>query len=409
MARKELWLFTIRYPFGTTEPFLGSELPCLARHFDRVRIFPLLHAEGRRAVPANVEVEHLFNDPYAHAGVSDMLKHWSVWRAMVATTRASAPSAAVYRKHWREMMGRTRQALARAMVLRDRLLPGYDPRHVVLYSYWTADWATVLGLLRIMDPRVRFISRMLGFDLFDHRAPDNWQLFQAFHLDHVDRVYTISQAGLDHLLDRYPHHAPKFALSHLATVDHGPGPWAAGDRLRLVSCSNLVPLKRVHLIAEALMRVKAPVHWTHFGDGPERSRIEAVVARLPAHIQVRLHGALLNDRIIEWYRREPVDLFVHVSSTEGGAPVALQEAASFGIPLLGADAGGVREIINDHTGELLPHAVDADLLTARFEAYAARGRDADFRQGVRAWWHAHFNAAVIHEQLARELAARLPG
>ena len=54
--KKELWLFTTRFPYGFREAFLENELPVLCERFERVLIFPE-HAEGAlRPIPSNAEV-----------------------------------------------------------------------------------------------------------------------------------------------------------------------------------------------------------------------------------------------------------------------------------------------------------------------------------------------------------------
>lgn len=401
---RELWLFTTRFPRGLTEPFLENELPVLAERFERVRIFPLLPDTGARAVPANVEVTDLFSNAYKAAGPLRMLLSARALREAIGVTRASAPEERVWRERRRDTISRLRQALQRMQVLRQRMGPAYDPASVRLYSYWTADWATVLALWQLHDPRVRFVSRMHGFDLYADRAQGEWHPFRALHLRTVDRVFVASQAGLDHLCARHPEHADRFTLARLGTRDHGIAPWRPGAVLRLASCANLVPLKRVHLISEALMGFAGEVEWTHFGDGPERERIEAIVRALPANVRVRLMGAVPNSKLLQWYASNPVDLFVHTSASEGGVPVALQEAASFGIPLLAFDAGGVREIVNDRTGVLLPADPDAIALRRAMEAHLAGERaTAAFREGVRRAWSEGFRSEAAFGTFADHL------
>lgn len=402
---RELWLFTIRYPYGNGESFLEHELPVIARGFSRVKVFPLMPEGPPRAMPANAEVVQLFDrDAFRAAGLADVLRDMRRFLHVVRVSRASAPSPAIYRKHRRTLFSRIRQAMYRASVLHRHHGAAYDPDRVTLYSYWTSDWATVLGLWKLHDRRVRFCTRMMGFDMYDHRAPDGWQLLQAFHLEQVDRVFVIAQAGLDHLAGRYPQHRNKLLLSYLATDDHGAGPWNPGSTLRVASCANLVPLKRVHLLAEALTRLQCNVEWTHFGDGAERGRIEAIAARMPANVLVKLMGNVPNERIIAWYKANPVDVFVHTSETEGGAPVALQEASSFGIPLLAADAGGVKEIVTPSTGVLLPATPTPTLLAGELAAWGTGPWcTTEARARVRAFWRAHFFAGEVHARLLREL------
>ncbi len=403
---KELWLFTIRFPFGHGEAFLENELPILAEGFKRVRLFPLLPIGEQRPLPAGVEVERLYSEKEVNRSMAwwrilaDLPRVLKVW----LQARRSAPSAEVFSQYRSRFLSQFRQGLERERLLRARMAAQYDPERVRLYSYWTSDWATVLGLWKLHDPRVRFVSRMMGFDMFDHRAPGHWQRFQAFHVQQVDHIFVIAKAGLSHMQERFPAFRNKFSISYLATMDNGIGPWAPADELRIVSCSNFVELKRVPLIAEALRNLTGPVRWTHFGEGPERARVEAVVMTLPANIRVELMGSRPNREVIAWYRTNPVDVFVHASYTEGGAPVALQEAASFGIPLVAADAGGVHEIVHEATGILLPNALTAELLRETLERFRSSGwYDASARDRVRTFWASKFKATEVYGGLLKQL------
>lgn len=409
MARlKELWLFTQNFPFGHGEAFLENELPALVRNFAKVRLFPLFAQGTARPLPQGVEVERSFSTEEAFRPMAlwRLLLKWPRALKLLRSGKRAAPSPEVYRKHKAEFRSQVRQALERERLFHRRMAGPYDPQRVRLYSYWTADWATVLGLWKLRDPRVRFMSRMMGFDMYDHRAPDGWQRFQQFHLGQVERVFVIARAGLEHMQGRFPQHAGKFRLSYLATTDHGPGPWAPAGALRIASCSNLVGLKRVPLIAQALRHVQGPVQWTHFGDGPERSAVEQAVAALPGNVQVELMGSRANSDVIAWYKSHPVDVFVHASRTEGGAPVALQEAASFGIPLIGADAGGVREVVTGQSGILLPNDLTPDMLGAALDGFrGSTWYGPEARQQVRTFWAARFEAGQVYGDLLDQLTA----
>ena len=404
---KELWIFTLRFPFGQQESYIASELRVLARHFDHIRLLPLFPENGARELPPNVSTHALFHEDHNEPLplVPTLLEGPRLFKAY-RTTMASAPDDAIRRKYRREVLSRLRQALRREHVLRERLGAAYDPERTVLYSYWSSDWATVLALWRMRDPRVRFVSRMHGFDMYDHRAPDGWQMFQELHVRNAAHFHLVARSGLEHMLDRHPWAGNKFSLSPLATEDHGPAPWGPDPVLRVVSCSNLIPLKRVHLIAEALALLDRPVRWLHFGDGPERGRVEEVVRRLPTNVSVELAGLTPNAAILARYRREPFDVFVHMSSTEGGAPVAMQEAISFGVPLIGTDAGGTRDVLTERTGITLANDATASQLAEELERFTLSDRyTTKARHDVRAFWAQHFDAAVVHERFARALAA----
>ncbi len=390
-----VWLFTMRFPFGKGEPFLENELPVLCAHFDKVMIVPLFAQGDRRTLPGNAEVVQVLRDPYAGASVMEVLRQGGTYLSCMSALALEAPSPAMFRKRKAELRSRVRQAMRRAADLERVLEENFDPSKELLYSYWTVDWATVLALLKHRHPEWRMVSRVHGFDLFPERAKDGWIPFRSMHLEAMDRIHCVSQAGLDTMSLLHPAHKEKFHLARLGTEDHGPGPWTPSSALRLVSCSNLVPLKRVDLLVEALMRMQRPVQWTHFGDGPERARLERRIADLPANVQVELKGAVANTALMAWYRAHPVDLFVHLSASEGGIPVSIQEAVSFGIPVVACDAGGVREIVGPATGRLLPLECGADLLAGTLEELGSTlAGDRERRKQVRAVWSEGFQAPV---------------
>jgi glycosyltransferase involved in cell wall biosynthesis len=404
MTTGHLWLFTMRYPFGKGEAFLENELPVLAQHYAKVVVVPLFAEGALRAVPANVQVRTLVTKPYRAAGPVLVLKYWRAYKKAAAMAQASAPSRPVLRERWTTVRSQLRQALERASVIAPALYREAPPEQTTLYSYWTADWATVLSLLKILDPHVRFVSRMHGFDLYAERAPSGWPAFQAFHVAQAERIFVASQAGLNDLVGRYPQAKGRFEVAHLGTRDHGAAPWSPGNDLRIVSCSNLVPLKRVELLVQALAQVSRPMRWTHFGDGPERARLQELASALPAHIRVEWKGAVSNTELLAWYGAHPVDLFVHLSASEGGVPVALQEAASFGIPLLSTAVGGAPELVGPRSGELLPVEVDAGRVALAIERMADTVcRDQAFREGVRATWSEGFRAEVNYDRFRQRL------
>ena len=60
-----------------------------------------------------------------------------------------------------------------------------------------------------------------------------------------------------------------------------------------------------------------------------------------------------NEKIMDFYRNNPIDIFINVSTNEG-VPVSIMEAISFGIPIIATNVGGTNEIvINNITGWLV--------------------------------------------------------
>ncbi|QQR85759.1 MAG: glycosyltransferase [Flavobacteriales bacterium] len=408
-SSRNLLLFTMRFPYGKGEAYLENELPVLAKRFTSIAVMPLF-AEGgaHRDLPANTRTEVLVNDPYKPIGVLGFLKHRTVWNELVDGIRRSAPTKEVFNRRWTsEIRPRMRQALHRAILLKKAVEQGKLNLHdAVIYSYWAYDWPIAFAFLQRMLPDVKFVTRMHGFDLYADREPDGWPAFRDLVMSHASAVHVPSLAGMEHLKATAPQHAHKLVLSRMGTTDHGMAPWAPSDAIRLVSCSNLYPLKRVDLIIAALKHIDRPVRWTHFGEGPEMDRLRAIARELPTNVSADFRGAVANADLMQWYNENPVDLFVHMSASEGGIPVALQEAASFGIPLLAADAGGVCEIVDDRCGVLLrsdpaPEEIGTAVLRCCSAPYAM---DA-FRKGVRERWAVDFRAEDNFARLCDHLLA----
>lgn len=115
-------------------------------------------------------------------------------------------------------------------------------------------------------------------------------------------------------------------------------------------------------------------------------------------------GTLPNPAIMQHYREQPVDVFVNVSSTEGGAPVAIQEAISCGIPVVATSVGGNPEVVSAKNGILLspdprPGEIAAALLKIRDNPELA----ARMRTESRQLWQTSYNAEVNFRAFAERL------
>lgn len=387
---KELWLFTRQFPTGSGEVFLETAVPIWADRFSKVRVFHMFSGEGQVALTSGVHVEQPWKDPFATRGTAGVIAELPLLlRILGKRMEAGLPDATA--------LGHARQLVQRFRAMQRIFREDYDPQRVVLLSVWLEDWSTLLALLKEDDPRVSFTSMAHRTDLFGKVAAPPYQRFQVAA---ADRVLCIAEDGLSTLAERYPEQREKLGLVRLGTVDRGLAPWSPGPELRLVSCSYITPRKRVALIAEALHHVERPVRWTHFGDGPERAAVEAMVRRFPAHVQVDLRGASSNADVLNAYSNEPFDAFIHLSEHEG-LPVALMEAASFGLPLLATDAGGVKELVGSNTGMLWPVDIGAEQVAHFLNSPAMRDfLSIQFRSGVRATWQARFEAGAQYRHIA---------
>ena len=229
--------------------------------------------------------------------------------------------------------------------------------NALLYSYWGDKSALLLPIFK-----KKFgcccISRFHGTDLYEE-ACGGYKPFRRWLFKTLDLAAPISGDGKRYLMERYGCDAPKRIEVHrLGVFDHGLNPQNENAAFQIVSCSNIVPVKRVSLLAEAIGQLGFKVEWTHIGDGPLRAEVEKVIDGYPDHVMGTLLGAMPNSNVLEYYSTHHVDLFVNVSESEG-VPVSIMEAFSFGIPVIATDVGGVAEIVDDTVGRLLSADISA--------------------------------------------------
>lgn len=158
--------------------------------------------------------------------------------------------------------------------------------------------------------------------------------------------------------------------------------WARGDEKLLVHISNFRPVKRVLDVVETFDRVRreVPARLLLVGDGPDRTKIERRCHELGNCDDILFLGNLpLVEEVLVG-----ADLFLLTSDAESFGLSALEAQASK-VPVIGAHAGGLPEVVaHGETGFLLPVG-DVDgmaraalaLLTdpARHRAFAEAARE----------------------------------
>jgi glycosyltransferase involved in cell wall biosynthesis len=105
------------------------------------------------------------------------------------------------------------------------------------------------------------------------------------------------------------------------------------------------------------------------GGGPLRDRLALLAASLGVKNSVRFLGAVPHNKLLEMYEQFDVAAVVLPSVDLGGGyhegiPVALIEAMSYGIPVIGTQTGGTSELIQGGTGVMVRPGDAAQLAAA---------------------------------------------
>ena len=365
--KKRIVLLCNSCPFGG-EAFLEIELRHVPENCS-VTLFPLMKRPDGRTIPAMAENVHVAVD-----GVKPSF-------ADLLFAALHSPAAFVLHGEWRAAFGRKQflrnavkalkfafVSVSRARAVKRCLRKNADGEELVFYSYWMYETAYAAAWLKKQFPGSRFVSRCHGFDLYEHRHENGYLPYRRFLMERADWICPVGEDGRRYLEKLYGElWSAKISVQRLGTEDFGVCQALKAEVPLVVSCSNLVDVKRVDRIIDALAVCGRRIKWVHFGDGPLMGVIRARAQDLPENIEWSFRGAVPNGEIMEFYSTHAVDVFLNVSESEG-VPVSIMEALSFGIPVIAADVGGTGEIVSDgENGRLLKAPFEQAALIAALD------------------------------------------
>lgn len=395
---KNVLLITEGFPFGESEQgFLPTEFEMLAEKFTITILAHKIAAPLTYSVPETVEIAQF---EYPRPTI------WAVGAALFDRERlcdiynAFCEKGSLYTRLMRVLDVVSYGVRADSLLKQMReVIQAHNID--IIYTYWCTQ-ATIAALkLKKEFPNIKVITRFHGFDLYNERQKHGRQPLRLFVAKNTDKLVFVCQKGMQYFLKTWPGEwIRRSQIAYLGTnsVQQKKEKFHT-DKLVLVSCSNLIPLKRVEMIVSALALLPDTVlvEWHHFGDGISRNELETLakeVLQNKKNITYCFRGAIPHDKLIDCYYKLQPDLFITTSATEG-LPVSLQEVFSMGIPAIGTDVGGMSELIqNDSNGYLLPADVSALDVSKAILRYVALPLEKKGVLGQAAFerWKLQFNA-----------------
>ncbi len=88
------------------------------------------------------------------------------------------------------------------------------------------------------------------------------------------------------------------------------------------------------------------------GKGPDMENVKLQVAQLGIEANFRLAGFVSDEDLPSYYN--VADLFVLPSKSGEGLPLVALEAMACGLPVIATDVGGIREVLSEDYGKLVP-------------------------------------------------------
>jgi len=363
MPKMHLLLLTAEFPFGKGETFLENEVPILAQHFDKITIISLSeNSEQTREIPSVCEV---YRYPVSLSKIQKILALRFLFLRSVMTEAKQVTS--VYNlKLSISIISTILVSWARAKKIKSILGPHLTADSIA-YSYWTDDAALALAQLKRNKPKIKAVSRCHRWDIYFEESKINYLPFRNLICNQLDSIHSISEDGFDYIKKKWsPFDYIKLHVSRLGTAAQMKL-WLPRESMReqrmIVSCSNVIPLKRVELIFEVLNGlVHHEIRWVHFGDGQNLATLQEKIAlEKKSHLTVEFRGRVSNTDVLQFYKQERPEFFINLSTSEG-IPVSIMEAFSLGIPVIATAVGGVPEIVSNYVGALVdPNATSEEV------------------------------------------------
>ena len=356
---KTLILITNHFPFGSPESFIGGEYPFLESSFGKVFILS-------RNVAAKESRKGNFNCYRVNptSSLSEIIFAIPLFLKCLSTAVSLIGSEISFlNKSNRLNINNLRvlfHDISKAIITSSHISKIIELNNisgdVVLYSYWLTSSALSTFFVDSDRCAIKRISRAHGGDIYEERHSGRYLSFRNALANKLDAIFCISLNGIEYLKTRIEirnHH--KLKLARLGTPDNDIAYHNRSQKKIIVSCSFLVPVKRIDFLIDSLAMITDEIQWIHVGDGSLMNEIRVQADNKLSqsrNISFQFKGILSSTEMITFYKSTPIYLFVNTSTSEG-IPVAMMEAQSFGIPILGLNVGGVSEIVNSSNGMLL--------------------------------------------------------
>lgn len=394
---EKLYIITSGYPFAPGEkPFLLTELRELSKKYD-VTLFSRAQGERDAELPDNVKAVRLGNK------TGKIRAAWYTLKAFLSPdfsreTEKIKKSGENVRQKKKACLIHFIIAAQYASQMRAQFRKLGRPD--IVYPYWGNAALTGMALTRRRRDKWKLISRCHGFELYTERAQYGYQPFRHVVDRKIDAMYLVCRAGYDYYrLNWSVSEPPVCHLSYIGSSnEYGVQPYEPSDTLRLVSCSNIVELKHIEKIIEAIaLSGIEKIKWTHYGTGGLEEKMKALAAEKLSGLDgvtYEFAGYVDNSALKKIYSETTFDCFLTASDSEGGAPVSIAEAMSFGVPVIATAAGGIPELVGSDNGYILPVDAQPEKIAEALRGFASLTEEErlDMRKASRARWESDFCA-----------------
>ncbi|MEG1569702.1 MAG: glycosyltransferase [Clostridia bacterium] len=397
---------------GKTDPFMMQEQGWLLSHFEKVQIVSFY---GIKTLTLHEHSTMSTSTP-GFADVRAWLKALftaDLWREIGRLRR----DGALHMVNVLKLMMFTQRGL-KMHYWTEWLLRDSRMAQTTLYACWMSFDGYAAALSKRKHPKLRFVVRGHAFDVDTERNPMNPYLMKQVIAEQANGIYLISECAKAQFLQYMQGRVADDKLHVLAMGSAGmpvnkvkEPPLFTQGMLRVVSCAQLIEIKQVHLLVEALAGwTGVPLCWTHIGGGEGEAALRALaVEKLDGkeNILYDLMGAMSGSKVQKFYDKHNFDVFINTSRKEG-VPISIMEAMRHGIPVIAPSVGGIPELVTEEVGFLYAPKAGADGVREALEKLAglSRAELTGMREAARTRWNEHYCSQTLLPKLFPEVAEK---
>lgn len=412
---KHLFLFTVNYPYEHGEHLLEYEINYLKKYFDTITIINNNKStEIKYKIPLDINVIKISTELkplqklFGFQGIFKFLFWQELW--IIIFRYKQVPSFPIILTLLNSITRGNFVKLKLKGLF--RLYDNYDDE-IYCYSWWITTMTIGFTMLKNEFKKIKTCSRARAIDIYFEQNKNCYLPLRYYIYNNLDSVFFISNQGKNYTLYKLKGllNDSRFKIHRMGTLQNSKVEIKLSENsyLRIVSCSDIIPLKRINLIIDTLQKLNHyNIEWIHFGTGYLGKEIK-YYAKLKLfdmkNIKYEFKGYLINAELLKYYATNFVDLFVNLSTTEG-IPVSIMEAYSFGIPSIATDVGGVSEIVNEYNGVLIPKNCSAELISQKIRDFIILPNDKkiELRRNAFETWRKEYNLQENFNCIAGEIS-----
>lgn len=395
-------------------PFVINDVKKIAERHNKVFLFSVNALKDLQELPPNVQVFDSYINWSLFKPRRTMLKHFRFIFTIYLNECRSLKKVLPLKTTVKVLVSNIFKAEQFLKVVKANKLLHECTKESTFYSFWFYD-CIYLAWLKRLEIANKVVVRTHGGDLYEDRGSLGKVLLRHFQFQELDCVLSVSKKGELYLKNKYPKYHEKIKTVYLGSANdqNDLNPFTENTvHFTIVSCANVRNVKRIHAIAESLLYCNFKVKWFHIGAEDLANVADPTIATYKKNIaKVRGKegldfynvGRLSSKEIFDFYREEPVNLFISLSESEG-VPVSMMEAISFGIPILSTDVGGCNEIVTNKTGLLIPLETAPSDVAQKISEFKTSAKNTEhFRKGVKQFWWTNFEIDRNYETVFKLL------